>query len=279
MKFISFRFGGAARWGAVRDDARVVDLTGAGFGATLREAIAANRLGAAALAAEAGEALCQLGDVTLDSPLPDTGRILAVGANYSDHAAEMNRDVGGDPQFFIRVPSSIVPHGAPILKPRVSDHLDYEGELAIVIGKGGRHIAEKDAMDHVAGYTIFNDGTVRDYQQVSLPVGKNFDASGSIGPWFVPAADISYPLTLETRVNGEVRQHNNTDNFTFGPARLIEYASRFVALEPGDIIASGTPAGVGAKRKPPLWLKAGDVLEIEIAQIGTLRNEIVNEPA
>jgi 2-keto-4-pentenoate hydratase/2-oxohepta-3-ene-1,7-dioic acid hydratase in catechol pathway len=203
MKFISFRFGGVARWGAVRDDGAVIDLTGAGFGATLREAIAANRLGAAALAAEAGEALCQLGDVTLDSPLPDTGRILAVGANYSDHAAEMNRDVGGDPQFFIRVPSSIVPHGAPILKPRVSDHLDYEGELAIVIGKGGRHIAEEDAMDHVAGYTIFNDGTVRDYQQVSLPVGKNFDASGSIGPWFVPATDISYPLTLETRVNGE----------------------------------------------------------------------------
>lgn len=279
MKFISFRFGGVARWGAVRDDGAVIDLTGAGFGATLREAIAAGRLDAATLEAEAGEALCQFGDVTLDSPLPDTGRILAVGANYSDHAAEMNRDVGGDPQFFIRVPSSVVPHGAPILKPRVSDHLDYEGELAIVIGKGGRHIAEEDAMDHVAGYTIFNDGTVRDYQQVSLPVGKNFDASGSIGPWFVPVTDISYPMTLETRVNGEVRQHNNTDNFTFGPARLIEYASRFVALEPGDIIASGTPAGVGAKRKPPLWLKAGDVLEIEIAQIGTLRNEIVNEPA
>lgn len=279
MKFISFRFAGTARWGALREDGAVVDLTDTGFGTTLREVIATGRLSEAVGQAKAGEALCRLEDVALDSPLPDAGRILAVGANYSDHAAEMNRDVGGDPQFFIRLPSSVVPHGAPILKPRVSDHLDYEGELAIVIGKGGRHIAEEDAMDHIAGYTIFNDGTVRDYQQVSLPVGKNFDSSGSIGPWFVPATDISYPLTLETRVNGEVRQHNNTDNFTFGPARLIEYASRFVALEPGDIIASGTPAGVAAKRKPPLWLKAGDVLEIEIAQIGTLRNEIVNEPA
>ncbi|WCM28596.1 fumarylacetoacetate hydrolase family protein [Sphingomonas sp. QA11] len=279
MKFISFRQGGTARWGVLRDDGAVIDLSDAGFGSTLRQAIAADLLGAAGTRAEQETPAGQVEDVELDSPLPDAGKLLAVGANYSDHAAEMNRDVGGDPQFFIRLPSSVVAHGAPILKPFVSDHLDYEGELAIVIGKPGRHIAIEDAKDHIAGYTIFNDGTVRDYQQVSLPVGKNFKASGSIGPWFVPAADISFPLTLETRVNGEVRQHNTTDNFTFGPARLIEYASRFTRLEPGDIIASGTPAGVGARRDPPAWLKAGDTLEVEISQIGILRNGIVNEPA
>ncbi|WP_176593791.1 fumarylacetoacetate hydrolase family protein [Sphingobium sp. EM0848] len=279
MKFISFRFAGRPCWGVLRDDGAVVDLSVAGLGVTLREAIAAGRLEEAARRAATGEPLGRFEDVELDSPLPDAGKILAVGANYSDHAAEMNRDVGGDPQFFIRLPASVVPHGAPILKPRVSDHLDYEGELAIVIGKAGRHIALEEAMGHIAGYTIFNDGTIRDYQQVSLPVGKNFDASGSVGPWFVPASEIRYPLTLETRVNGEVRQHNNTDNFTFGPARLIEYASRFTRLEPGDIIASGTPAGVGARRNPPSWLKAGDVLEVEISQIGTLRNEIADEPA
>jgi 2-keto-4-pentenoate hydratase/2-oxohepta-3-ene-1,7-dioic acid hydratase in catechol pathway len=279
MKFISFRFGSTSRWGVLRDDNLVVDLSGAGLGRTLREAISADHIGAAAERAAGAEPLCRSDEVELLSPLPDASKILAVGANYSDHAAEMNRDVGGDPQFFIRLPSSLVAHGAPILKPRVSDHLDYEGELAIVIGKAGRHIAIKDALDHIAGYTIFNDGTIRDYQQVSLPVGKNFDASGSIGPWFVPASEVEFPLTLETRVNGEVRQHNHTDNFTFGPARLIEYASRFTGLEPGDVIASGTPAGVGARRKPPSWLKAGDVLEVEISQLGTLRNEIAHEPA
>ncbi|WP_019832864.1 fumarylacetoacetate hydrolase family protein [Sphingomonas sp. PR090111-T3T-6A] len=279
MKFISFRFAGLARWGVLRDDGAVIDLSGAGLGATLREAIGGGLIGAARDRAAKSEPLCRSDQVELDSPLPDAGKILAVGANYSDHAAEMNRDVGGDPQFFIRLPSSLVPHGAPILKPRVSDHLDYEGELAIVVGKPGRHIALADALDHIAGYTIFNDGTIRDYQQVSLPVGKNFDASGSIGPWFVPADQVRFPLTLETRVNGEVRQHNNTDNFTFGPARLIEYASRFTRLEAGDIIASGTPAGVGARRVPPSWLKAGDVLEVEISQIGTLRHEIAHEPA
>lgn len=277
MKFISFKFAGKARWGAVREDGAVVDLTDEWMGTTLRQAIAAGRLREAAHHAGVASPLCRFDEVELDSPLPDAGKILAVGANYSDHAAEMNRDVGGDPQFFIRLASSVVPHNAPILKPRVSDHLDYEGELAIVIGKPGRHISLDDAMSHIAGYTIFNDGTIRDYQQVSLPVGKNFHASGSIGPWLVAVDDITYPLTLETRVNGEVRQHNNTDNFTFGPARLIEYASRFAQLEPGDIIASGTPAGVGARRNPPTWLKAGDVLEVEISQIGTLRNEIANE--
>lgn len=279
MKFISFRYGGAARWGVLRDDGAVIDLSLGGLGATLRQAITADLLAAAADQAAAVAPMCRIEEVELESPLPDVGKILAVGANYSDHAAEMNRDVGGDPQFFIRLPSSVVAHGVPILKPKVSDHLDYEGELAIVIGKPGRHIALEDATSHIAGYTIFNDGTVRDYQQVSLPVGKNFKASGSIGPWFVPAPDVSFPLTLETRVNGEVRQHNTTDNFTFGPARLIEYASRFTRLDPGDVIASGTPAGVGARRTPPTWLRAGDVLEVEISQIGTLRNGIANEPA
>jgi 2-keto-4-pentenoate hydratase/2-oxohepta-3-ene-1,7-dioic acid hydratase in catechol pathway len=279
MRFVSYVVDGHASWGALTQEDHIVDLKARGFGETLRAAIAAERLGEARAAIEMAKPDHALGDVKLTLPLPDAGKVLAVGANYSAHAAEMSRDVGSDPQFFLRLPGSLVPHGAPIVKPRVSDHLDYEGELAVIIGKRGRHIPLESAMAHVAGYSCFNDGTIRDYQKVSLPVGKNFEASGSMGPWMVAADAVSFPLELETRVNGDRRQHDSTANMTFAIPRLIEYASRFVTLEPGDIIASGTPSGVGMRRDPPCWLAEGDRLDIEISGVGLLSNPIRNEAA
>ncbi|HLZ79512.1 MAG TPA: fumarylacetoacetate hydrolase family protein [Sphingomonas sp.] len=170
MRFVSYIVDGHASWGALTDEDNIVDLKARGFGGTLRMAIAAERLGEVRAVIEVLAPDHALADVEL--ALPDAGKVLAVGANYSAHAAEMSRDVGSDPQFFLRLPGSLVPHGAPIVKPRASDHLDYEGELAVIIGKRGRHIPLESAMAHVAGYSCFNDGTIRDYQKVSLPVGK-----------------------------------------------------------------------------------------------------------
>ncbi len=277
MRFLSYTINGRASWGVLLDNEEILDLQVRGLGQTLRAAIAAGRLGEVPALAKGAKPDHRLTEVVLDVPLPDAGKILAVGANYSAHAAEMNRAVGNEPQFFVRLPNSLVPHGAAIVKPRVSDHLDYEGELAIIIGKRGRHISEDKAMDHVAGYSCFNDGTIRDYQQVSLPVGKNFDASGSMGPWMIAAEAVIFPLELETRVNGDRRQYDTTDHLTFGIPKLIEYASRFVTLEPGDIIASGTPSGVGMRRDPPTWLRDGDQLDVEISGVGKLSNPIRNE--
>src|SRR5579859_2759964 len=170
MRFVSYIVDGHASWGALTDEDNIVDLKARGFGGTLRMAVAAERLGEVRAVIEVLAPDHALADVEL--ALPDAGKVLAVGANYSAHAAEMSRDVGSDPQFFLRLPGSLVPHGAPIVKPRASDHLDYEGELAVIIGKRGRHIPLESAMAHVAGYSCFNDGTIRDYQKVSLPVGK-----------------------------------------------------------------------------------------------------------
>jgi 2-keto-4-pentenoate hydratase/2-oxohepta-3-ene-1,7-dioic acid hydratase in catechol pathway len=277
MRLISYFVEGSASWGVLTDKG-VIDLKLRGFGDTLKTAISSGKLEAISptFLTETVPDLTSH-QVTLDVPVPDAGKILAVGANYSAHAAEMSRDVGGDPQFFLRLMESIVPHGAPIIKPLVSDHLDYEGELAIIIGKRGRHIPMEKAMEYVAGYSCFNDGTVRDYQKISLPVGKNFQASGSMGPWMVTAQSVNFPLDLTTRVNGETRQKDSTVNMTFPIPRLIEYASRFVALEPGDVIATGTPSGVGARRNPPVWLADGDTLEVSITGVGILMNQIINE--
>ncbi len=279
MRFVSYFIDKRPSWGVLTTRDAIVDLKKRGYGDTLRDAIASGRIDMARKMLETSSPDYDLADVDLDVPLPDAGKILAVGANYSAHAAEMSRAVGEDPQFFLRLPISLVPHGAPIRRPKVSDHLDYEGELAIVIGKAGRHIALDRALEHVAGYSCFNDGTVRDYQKVSLPVGKNFEASGSMGPWMVAADAVSFPLELETRVNGETRQHDSTSNMTFAIPHLIEYASRFVTLEPGDIIASGTPSGVGMRRNPPSWLAPGDLLEVEISNVGLLSNPIAAEVA
>jgi len=172
-----------------------------------------------------------------------------------------------------------VAHEQPMIRPSVSTNLDFEGELALIIGKPGRHIKPENAMAHIAGYTIFNDGSVRDWAKYSLPAAKNFPGTGPLGPWMVTADEIPDPtrLTLVTRLNGIEMQRSGTDVLIHTIPELISYCSDFTALAPGDIIATGTPDGIGAKRTPPVWMKAGDVLEIEISGIGTLRNRVVDE--
>jgi 2-keto-4-pentenoate hydratase/2-oxohepta-3-ene-1,7-dioic acid hydratase in catechol pathway len=276
MRLVSYHTDRGPAFGAVVEDG-VVDLRALGFGETLRGLLETGRLAEVAAALPGLRADAPLASVVLEAPIPNPHMILAVGANYADHAAEMNRELLGDPIFFSRFPASVVAHGQSILKPKVSDHLDYEGELAVIIGRTGRHVSEAEADDYIAGYTIFNDGTIRDYQQVSIVVGKNFEASGAMGPWMVTPDELVFPLSLETRVNGERRQHATTDTMIFAIPRLIAYASSFITLRPGDVIATGTPAGVGMRRKPPCWLAQGDRVEIEIAGIGTLANSVHNE--
>jgi acylpyruvate hydrolase len=215
-------------------------------------------------------------------PLESSAKIICVGLNYRDHAGESGMQVPDYPTLFARFASSLIPHGAPIIRPPESDRLDYEGELVAVIGKGGRRISKADALEHVAGYSIFNDGSIRDFQlrTPQWTMGKNFDSTGAFGPVFV-TADALPPgargLKIETRLNGKVMQSASTDDLIFDVATLVSLISVGITLEPGDIIVTGTPSGVGAARKPPVFMKSGDVCEIEIEQIGVLSNRIVDE--
>lgn len=233
---------------------------------------------AAARALLSGEPV-DLAAVEVLQPLASPGKIICVGLNYRDHAGESGMKVPNYPTLFARFASSLIPHGAPILRPAESEHLDYEGELVAVIGKGGRRIAKAEALDHVAGYSIFNDGSIRDFQlrTPQWTMGKNFDATGPFGPVFV-TADALPPgargLKIETRLNGQVMQSASTDDLIFDVATLVESISVGITLDAGDLIVTGTPSGVGAARKPPVFMKHGDVCEVEIEKIGVLRNEI-----
>lgn len=222
-----------------------------------------------------------LAEVTLAPPIPDPSKIICVGLNYRDHVAETGRTETEKPALFARYPESQVGHGQPIVKPAVSDQFDYEGELAVVIGRGGRHIPASGALAHVAGYSCYNEGSVRDWQRHTSQflAGKSFAQSGSFGPWLVTADEIPDPsrLTLETRVNGQVVQHTTTDLMITAVPELIAYISTVLPLAPGDVIVSGTPGGVGARRTPPLWLRPGDIVEVEISTIGVLRNPVATE--
>jgi 2-keto-4-pentenoate hydratase/2-oxohepta-3-ene-1,7-dioic acid hydratase in catechol pathway len=215
-------------------------------------------------------------------PLTAPGKIICVGLNYRDHANESGMQVPEYPTLFARFPSSLIPHGAPIVRPRDSDRLDFEGELVAIIGKGGRRIAQADALNHVAGYSIFNDGSIRDFQlrTPQWTMGKNFDGTGAFGPVLV-TADALPPgargLRIETRLNGQTMQKSSTEQLIFDVATLVSLISAGITLEAGDIIVTGTPSGVGAARKPPVFMKAGDVCEVEIEGIGVLRNSIVDE--
>lgn len=213
--------------------------------------------------------------------IPQPGKILCVGLNYLRHAAEGGREKPPHPVLFVRFASSVVGHEASLVRPSVSDKFDFEGELAVVIGKRGRHVDESEALSLVAGYSCFNDGSVRDWQRHTsqFTPGKNFVASGAFGPWLVMNDEISDPagLTITTRLNGSVMQRGSTDEMLFSVPRLISYISTFTALEPGDVIVTGTPEGVGAFREPPVFLSAGDVIEIEISQIGRLTNPVRDE--
>ena len=279
MKLISFARGKDSGWGVLRDDG-VADMTGAY--PSLRSALAADGLAFVASAAKDRAADFALADVHLLPPVPDPSKVICIGLNYGAHLAEGGEARPAFPSVFTRFANTLVAHGDPMIVPRVSSELDYECELALVIGRPGRHIAVAEAMDHVAGYACFNDGSVRDYQfKHSMPAGKNFHASAGFGPWLVTADEIPEPgkLSLRTVLNGVEVQHGNTSDMIFDIPTIIAYVSDFTPLAAGDLISTGTPAGVGVLRDPPLFLKPGDVVEVKVEGIGTLRNPVIAEPA
>lgn len=233
----------------------------------------------------AGEKLAAAPEVDLDSvtvlpPVARPSKILCAGLNYADHAREIGLEPPSFPTIFCRFPSSLVGHGQPIIKPAQSDQLDYEAELAVIIGKRGHAIPESKALEYVAGYSVFNDVSLRDYQFLTTQwtPGKNFDGTGPFGPWLV-TPDALPPggngLAIASRLNGETVQKSDTSNMIFSVAALVSLLSGIMTLEPGDVLITGTPAGVGTSRKPPLFLKPGDVFEVEIESIGVLRNPVV----
>ena len=279
MKLLSYLADGVARYGVLAGDA-VVDLSARHSSlATLRDYIAAGQPGLRDAASEPGDHA--LADIRYLPVITNPAKILCVGLNYRDHVAETGRTVTEKPTYFSRYPASQVGHGEPIVRPVESERFDYEGELAVIIGTPGRRIAPEDALSHIAGYACYNEGSVRDWQRHTsqfLP-GKTFDSSGSFGPYMVTADEIPDPttLTLETRLNGAVMQHTTTDMMITPIPELIHYISTVLALEPGDVIVSGTPGGVGSRREPPVWLKPGDTVEIEISGVGLLSNPVIDE--
>ena len=283
MKLVSFKHAGQATYGVVQSDtylqapadflARYADL------AAVLRADALAELGQVAAArgtridASATQAL---------PVLPNPQKFLCVGLNYKTHVAETKRDDSPYPSLFTRFADTLAAHGDTVLRPAFSERFDWEGELAVVIGRGGRAISQAQAFEHVAGYACFNDVSVRDWQKHThqWTPGKNFPGTGPLGPWFVTADEVPdvNALTLETRLNGEVMQHASLADLIFTIPVLIEYISRFTPLSPGDVIATGTPGGVGDRRTPPLYMKDGDVVEVEITGLGTLRNRIGTAP-
>jgi 2-keto-4-pentenoate hydratase/2-oxohepta-3-ene-1,7-dioic acid hydratase in catechol pathway len=224
----------------------------------------------------------KIDSITFKPPIEKPGKIVCMGLNYADHAKEGGNARPEYPSFFMRGPSSLTAHLSPILRPKVSDKLDYEAELAFVVGKQARHLTLDNALDCVAGYSIFNDGSIRDYQRKTnqWTIGKNFDQTGAFGPWLVTPDELPPGcdgLNIQSRLNGQVMQSANTKDFLWGVAETIVLISECMTLEPGDVVITGTPAGVGYARTPPVFMKAGDICEIEIESIGILRNTIVDE--
>lgn len=272
--------------GVVEGDT-VIDLSGASpmFAGDLMPVITKGEAAtAAAKAAMAGAPRLKADEVVRALPIAQPPKIICLGLNYVDHAKEGGYDVPDYPSLFMRTINSMVAAGAPLVRPLCSEQFDYEAEFMIVIGKGGRHIAEADALGHVFGYTVFNDGSIRDYQRKTTQwtPGKNFDKSGSIGPDVVTPDELPEgcsSLRIQSRLNGTVLQDANTSDMMFPVARTIAIVSEFTTLEPGDLIAMGTPPGVGHARKPPVWMKAGDTIVIEVEKLGLLSNPIVDEQA
>ncbi len=284
MRLVSFEQGGRASFGRVEGNG-IVD--------------AGRRLGgrfADLRALLAGDALHEVQSLPASAPdfdldevrfLPvmasPVTRYLCVGVNYLPHMREMGHEPPDHPVIFVRFPSSVTGHGSPLCRPRLSEQFDYEGELAVIIGRRARHVPRERALDFVAGYSIFNDGSIRDFQRHSsqFTAGKNFPGSGAFGPWLTTTHEIPDPaaLHLSTRLNGEVVQDSPVSELCFDVPALIAYCSMWTELLPGDVIVTGTPGGVGAARTPPLWLKPGDTVEIRISSIGVLRNTVVDEIA
>jgi 2-keto-4-pentenoate hydratase/2-oxohepta-3-ene-1,7-dioic acid hydratase in catechol pathway len=280
MKLTSYIADGKECYGVVTGDGVITmnDRFG-GHAASLREAIAGGLLPRIQEAASQSQADRKLSDIKFLPVIPNPEKILCVGINYKSHAAEHGTEAPKLPNIFTKFINTLEAHEGELLRPKVSTSFDFEGELALVIGKGGRHIKAADALKHVAGYTCYCDGSVRDFTKYSLVASKNFLRSSPLGPWMVTSDEIPDPtkLTLVTRLNGKEMQRSGTDMLIHSIPAIIEFCSVFTPLSPGDIIATGTPDGIGAKQNPPVWMKAGDVLEIEISNIGTLRNKIADE--
>jgi 2-keto-4-pentenoate hydratase/2-oxohepta-3-ene-1,7-dioic acid hydratase in catechol pathway len=284
-RLATFSIDGSTRYGAVVDTG-IVDLS-ARFAKnypTLREVILAGALTRLAEEAARYQPDHALDAVTWRPPIPAPEKIICIGVNYPDRNAEYKdgQDAPKYPSMFMRTPRSFVGHLMPLMRPRISVQLDYEGELVLVIGKAGRHIPESTALDHIAAVTLCNEGTIRDWvrhAKFNVTQGKNFDSTGSLGPWLVPYSDEKQiaDIRLTTRVNGEVRQDDRTSRLIFGCRYLIHYISTFTTLVPGDIIITGTPTGAGARFDPPRYLKPGDIVEVEAENIGMLRNGVIDE--
>lgn len=281
MRLSSFRGPDGPSYGVVTDRG-VVDL-GRRIGMRypdLRALIAGDALEEARrLSGEAPDA--RLDRLELLPVIPNPDKIVCVGLNYEEHRVETNRERAEHPAVFLRLAESQVGHGQPLLLPPESTQLDYEGEIAVIIGKPGRRIAEARAWDHVIGYAPYNDGSIRDWQRhtVQWTAGKNFAHTGGFGPWMVTSDEIPPGTVLEltTRLNGQVMQHATTAMLIHSIPRLIAYISTWTTLLPGDVIVTGTPGGVGARRNPPVWMKAGDVIEVEVSNVGVLRNVVAAE--
>ena len=282
MKFITYSHQGKASYGVINGGA-IVDL-GQRLGGDLRQLISLGDMEKAMNLTASSNGDIALADVSYLPTIANPEKIICIGVNYANRNAEY-RDNSDDPDYpsvFMRTPDSLTGHQQPLIRPPESPQLDYEGEIVIVVGKTGHRIAEKDALSHIAGLTIMNEGTIRDWvrhAKFNVTQGKNFVHSGSLGPWMVSADEFSSyeNLWVTTRVNGEVRQHDTTANLMFPFAYLISYLSTFFVLKPGDIISTGTPNGAGARFDPPKYLAPGDVVEVEVPGIGTLSNGITDE--
>lgn len=280
MKLISFRHAGGFSFG-VLTEAGVIDLKRHTEFESLKALLEAGALDAARAVAEKTEPDLGSDAVELLPVIPEPGKVLCVGLNYHDHVEETGRALTQHPTLFTRFATTLVGHEAALVKPDASDKFDYEGELAVVIGKPGRHIAAENAFDHIAGYAAFNDGSVRDWQghTSQFTPGKNFDSTGGFGPALVTTDEVGplEELTLTTRFNGSVVQQAKLGLMINPIPELIAYISTFTSLAPGDVVVTGTPGGVGMKRNPPLYMKPGDVVEVEIDRVGLLRNPVVAE--
>lgn len=279
MKLISFLNQGVPSYGVVSGD-DVLDLTPilGEQAPDLKNLIAKDLLGAAAEAAKTHPPTLKFSELTLQPVIPNPGQIFCIGLNYGEHVRETGREVTETPVIFLRLAASQVAHGQDILRPAESHRLDYEAEIAVIIGQGGRRIKEEDAWNHIAGYSCYNDGSVRDWQVATSQwtPGKNFYKTGGFGPWMVSSDEIvpGQVMRLQTVLNGQVLQDSTTDKMIHSIPRQIAYISTFIPLSPGDVIVTGTPGGVGNKRNPQVFMKPGDVCEIVVDAIGTLRNGI-----
>lgn len=281
MRFVSVEHGSTPSWGVVEQGTvRLLGELAAAQGRTLAEVLRDGDLDVV-LGDQQQATTVNLSEVTLLPPTPDAQKIICVGLNYADHIAEMNRPTPEKPVIFSRFNDSFVGHDVPLEKTHLSDQFDFEGEFAVVIGRGGRHISAAQGLDHVFGYTIMNDGSFRDYQRHThqFTPGKNFPRSGSLGPEIVTVDEFG-PVgsqRIVTRLAGEVMQQSTLNQLVFGVADLVAYCSEWTTLAPGDIIATGTPGGVGDGQNPKRWMRPGETVEVEIDGIGVLRNRIIDE--